>query len=281
MGFYLGTAPAAAFIWLHSPKLRCRGTDSKNGAIDLSDWIFLSGATSPWTGTGRFTGTHFYHRVDLAAVCRPVIMPCPPAGRSNKALSLPAHGIATYRLAVKTNASAGLYSIFIPNVYTDYALWVNGALLHACGSFAQTQSVYLHPQAYDFYYSGSELEIVLQLKNDALVYGGGVGQSIRLGTAEQIHQEYQVLAAVDLSLISVCLFVCFFFLVLYYYKKGQPRACVACCSLLFGLRTQSAFEYDVDNAGFSGTSVLAWLEASHADDPVHHYFHAVLYAPAL
>lgn len=138
-----------------------------------------------------------------------------------KALHLPPHGVATYRLNVKTNTAAGLYSIFVPNVYTDYALWVDDSLLHACGSFAQTQSVYLHPQTYDFYYTGSELEIVLQVKNDALIYGGGVGQSIRLGTAEQIHKEYQAHASVDLVLISICMFVGFFFLVLHHFRKDS------------------------------------------------------------
>jgi len=193
----------------------------KNGMLALSDWDFSEQGNISLDGDwafywnalllpGKFDGntpTGYY------------ALPCGWA--KYKELSLPAHGAATYRLVVKTNAATGLYSIFIPNVYTDYALWMNGELLHACGSFAQKKSVYLHPQAYDFYYAGSELEIVLQVKNDALVYGGGVGQSIRLGTAEQIHKEYQTYAAVDLSLISICMFVGCFFLVLYHYKKNN------------------------------------------------------------
>ncbi|MPM13432.1 hypothetical protein SDC9_59789 [bioreactor metagenome] len=151
---------------------------------------------------------------------------------------MPFHGVATYRLVARINAGAGFYSIFIPNVYTDYALWVDGSLLHACGSFAQEETVYLHPQAYDFYYAGSELEIVLQVKNDALVYGGGVGQSIRLGTTEQIHKEYQTHASVDLFLISISIFVGFFFLLLHHFRKDS-RELVWLCVLCFSVSVRN------------------------------------------
>ena len=143
----------------------------------------------------------------------------PSGWEKYKKLNLPVHGIATYRLELWLNAGAGLYCLYVPNVYTDYALWVNNALLHSCGSFTRTPSVYLHPECYDFYASGEELEIVLQVRNDALIYGGGVGQSIRLGTAANIRKEYQTHAAVDISLISISIFVGFFFLILHRFRK--------------------------------------------------------------
>ena len=194
---------------------------AKNGLLDLSDQNFSEQGNISLDGDWAFYWNSLILPGKFDGNTPTGYYALPSGWMKYKTLSLPVHGVATYRLLVKTNTEAGLYSIFVPNVYTDYAFWVNGALLHACGSFAQERSVYLHPQAYDFYYSGSELEIVLQVKNDALIYGGGVGQSIRLGTSEQIHKEYLMSASVDLLLISICMFVGLFILVLYHYKKNN------------------------------------------------------------
>lgn len=193
----------------------------ENGFLDLSDWDFSKQGNVSLDGDWAFYWDDLISPGDFNASEPTGYYTLPSGWAKYSALSLPSHGAATYRLVVKTSAAEGVYSIFVPNVYTDYALWVNGSLLHACGSFAQAKSVYLHPQAYDFYFTGSELEIVLQVENDALIYGGGVGQSIRLGTAEQIFKECLANAALDLSLIAVCLFAGLFFLVLYYYNKNN------------------------------------------------------------
>jgi signal transduction histidine kinase len=65
------------------------------------------------------------------------------------------------------------------------------------------------------------MEVVLQVKNDALVYGGGVGQSIRLGTSGLIHKEYTKWASIDLFLISICVFTGFVFLLLRCFNKNS------------------------------------------------------------
>ena len=193
----------------------------KSGIFDLSDWDFSEQGNISLDGNWAFYWNSLILPGKFGGNAPTGYYALPSGWIKYQVLSLPAHGAATYRLVVKTDAAARIYSIFIPNVYTDYALWVNGALLHTCGSFAQENNVYLHPQAYDFYYSGPELEIVLQIKNDALIYGGGVGQSIRLGTSEQIHKEYLTRASVDLFLISICIFVGLFIFVLYHYKKNN------------------------------------------------------------
>lgn len=193
----------------------------KNGLLDLSDWNFSQQGNISLDGDWAFYWNALLSPGDIEASAPTGYFRLPSGWVKYKALSLPAHGAATYRLAVRVNAASGLYSIFIPNVYTDYALWINGTLAHSCGSFAREKTVYLHPQAYDFYFSGAEMEILLQVKNDALIYGGGVGQSMRLGSAEQIHKEYQTLAGIDLFLISICMFVGFFFLVLHHYRPDS------------------------------------------------------------
>ncbi len=203
------TAPAAPTI--------------KQGTLELSDWDFSRQGNISLDGDWAFYWDALLSPGDFDGRAPTGYYRLPSGWAKYKELELPSHGCATYRLIVNTVSAEGLYGISIPNVYTDYALWVNGSLLHACGSFAQAQTVYLHPQIYDFYYAGSELEIILQVKNDALVYGGGVGQSIRLGTSMLIHKEYSMWTAVDLFLISICVFMGFSFLVLNLFRKNSSE----------------------------------------------------------
>lgn len=194
---------------------------AKDGILDLSDWNFSELGNVSLDGDWAFYWNELLSPGEFDGKDPTGFYRLPSGWAKYKELRLPSHGFATYRLVVKTDAATGLYGILIPNVYTEYALWINGSPIHACGSFAQDETVYLHPQTYDFYPTDSELEIILQIKNDALVYGGGVGQSIRLGTSEQIHKEYNTHAAVDLFLISICMFAGFFFLVLYHFRKNS------------------------------------------------------------
>lgn len=194
-------------------------TEAHNGMLDLAGWNFFADGNVSLDGDWAFYWDALLPPGELAGKAPTGYYRLPSGWAKYKALRLPSHGCATYRLVVSTDAAEGIYGISVPNVYTDYALWLNGSLVHACGSFARSKTVYLHPQAYDFHYVGSKLEIILQVKNDALVYGGGVGQSIRLGTSALIHRERNIRTAADVFLISICLFAGLFFLILRYFRK--------------------------------------------------------------
>jgi hypothetical protein len=194
--------------------------EAEDGFLNLSDRDLISGGPVSLDGDWAFYWDEWISPGSFAGRTPTGYYRLPSGWAKYRGLSLPVHGTATYRLVIETGADEGLYGLFVPNVYAEYALWANGALLHACGSFAGKQAVYLHPQTYSFAYSGSTLELVLQVKNDALVYGGGVGQSIRLGTQSAIERERDRWAAVDLFLSAICLFMGFFFLILHRYKKS-------------------------------------------------------------
>ncbi len=195
----------------------------KQGKLDLSGWDFSRQGNVSLDGNWAFYWDALLSPEEFGDRSPTGYYRLPSGWARYTALALPSHGRATYRLIVKTGITEGVYSLLIPNVYTEYALWVDGSLLHACGSFSQEKTVYLHPQIYDFHYAGSEMELVLQVYNNDLVYGGGVGQSIRLGTSAMIHKEHNMWAAVDLFLISVCVFMGFFFLVLYRFRANSPE----------------------------------------------------------
>lgn len=81
----------------------------------------------------------------------------PPNWTQYKGAELPSYGSATYRVVVKTDGETGLYGIILSDIYTEYALWINGKLFDACGSLEKAGSspVYLQPRLYDFVSEGN------------------------------------------------------------------------------------------------------------------------------
>lgn len=148
----------------------------------------------------------------------PLYLRVPSYWNKYKEINAPSYGYGTYRFVAETNCEPGVYSLQMPEIYTEYSLWVNGSLIEANGSFAGEPPTYVNPEIFDFYCDTSEIEIVLQVKNDTHV-NGGIGQSIRLGSATALHRERNAAIAIDMFLLSVCMFAGLFFLILFLFIR--------------------------------------------------------------
>lgn len=195
---------------------------AKNGILDLSDWDFSKKGNISLDGEWAFYWDRMLDPGEFKDAVPTGYYSAPPFWTKYERLDLPSYGSATYRILVKTDGRPELYSIKTPEIYTEYTLWINGKQIDANGRFANKRAVYLHPHTYDFYSEGTEIEIVLQIKNSSHAFGG-VGQSIKLGTAELIHREYGINAAVDLILISICFFAGFYYLILFLFRKRSKE----------------------------------------------------------
>jgi sensor histidine kinase YesM len=190
-----------------------------NGVLDLSGWDFNSGGNVSLDGDWEFYWDELIPPGGFEGK-RPLAYCSLPSGWAYyRDLALPRHGRATYRLKVKTDSADGIYSLYIPNVYSEYALYVNGGLQHACGSFNEEKTPYLHPLLCHFNLHGGETELVLQVNNELLPYGGGVGQSIRFGSIYRLQREYNFYGISDVILTSISMFSSVFFMILFYTKK--------------------------------------------------------------
>ncbi len=189
---------------------------AQNGLMDLSGWDFAAQGNVSLGGSWAFYWDELISPGHFTDAKPTGYMSLPSYWTEYAGLG--SYGRATYRLDVKTDGAVRLYGLKVPEIYTEYALWVNGELLDANGSFANSEPVYLHPRTYEFYSEASDIELLLQVKNTAHVYGG-VGQSLRLGTSAQIRGEASLGASVDLILISVSLFSAFYYLILYIFRR--------------------------------------------------------------
>lgn len=136
-------------------------------------------------------------------------------------LDLPSRGYATYRLTAKTNNTGEALSILLPEIYTEFSLWINGKLIENNGSFRKETPVYMHPDVYTTIIDRDETEIVLQIKNDAHS-NAGIGQSIIIGSPHNINRERNFLLCMDIFLISICFFAGLYHLILFLYKRNDP-----------------------------------------------------------
>ena len=212
--------------------------EAQNGMLDLSDRDFRE------SGNTRLSGDWAFYPGELILPgdfdddsLSPQYCRVPEYWTRHDDLSLPSHGVGTYRLLVATDGTQDHFGLKIPEIYTEYSLWVNGTLLEANGSFADSPPVYLHPGTLMFSTKEPVLEIVLQIKNDLHVYAG-IGQNIWLGGEESIRRESLLRSAFDFFLFAICLSAFVYHLILSLYRRGD-RALMHFSILCFtvGIRT--------------------------------------------
>ncbi len=201
-----------------TPEARQADVRAHDGVIDISqidldeietirldgDWSFYSGQIIDPGGFETAVPTGYYN--------------VPEYWTKYAGLNLPAKMDATYRLVIHTDEDSRALSIRTPEIYTEYALWINGISVERTGSFADRTIRYLHPEVYDFDTDGQDVEIVLQIRNDVHA-NAGIGQSLRLGTPQSIQRSSGFGAAGDLIIITFCVSAGLYHLVYFLFRR--------------------------------------------------------------
>ena len=145
---------------------------------------------------------------------------------------LTGEGYATYRLIIKKDREPSLLSLDIPNVYTNYALWINGTKLASNGLVSTEASrarPEWQPKVKIFEAPGETVEIILQVSNFHH-NRGGVHKSIKLGTPENINRHHESIIVSNVFMVGGLLILGAFFIGFFLIRKGGQRA-----TLYFGL----------------------------------------------
>ncbi len=196
----------------------------ENGKLDLTDWDFEDDGNVKLDGDWEFYWDQIIMPEEFAGSAPKMtgMYPVPVYWTKYAGLNLPSKGDATYRLLVDTESEYELIGISTPELYTEYALYVNGQLLVGNGKLGGTSFRYLDPDVFMFEPGSDRIEIVLQIHNHTHV-NAGIGQSIILGTPEKIFWKDIVETAVDLSLVGICLFAGIYHFVLYLYRREEYK----------------------------------------------------------
>ncbi|MCF8089886.1 MAG: diguanylate cyclase [Desulfotignum sp.] len=154
--------------------------------------------------------------------------PVPEYWTSYPDLSLLPEGEATYRLRVHIMKKDRPVSLSIPEIFTEYRLFVNGHLMDSHGRFSDGKIRFLSPRIYTFYNNQDTIEILLNIANQNHA-NAGIGQSFFLGSPENIHKQYRLNTIIEMILVAVCLFAGIYHCILFSLRKKEREL------LFFGL----------------------------------------------
>ncbi|MGI6114119.1 MAG: diguanylate cyclase [Mahellales bacterium] len=132
---------------------------------------------------------------------------------------LSSDGYATYRLLFKIEEDKKL-GLKIPRIFTSYKLWVNGEMIAHAGRIGQSRETmvpqYL-PQAALFESRQGMNEIVIQVSN-YYHRSGGILESIKLGSANQILDKRYKGIAYELFLFGSLIIIGIYQLFLFFFR---------------------------------------------------------------
>lgn len=148
------------------------------------------------------------------------------------------NGVATYHLELTLPDTIHTYSLEINTVYTAYELWGNGRLLTKVGEVGdtpestqqdfQTQLVEL-PQ-------NQKIQLFLQVASWEHRRGGGVADPIRIGTKNQIQENWKSNFMGQLIVFTVIFTLSFYLFLLYFFYPNKSYVYLGLFALLGGLR---------------------------------------------
>ncbi len=154
--------------------------------------------------------------------------PVPGYWTSYEGLSLQPEGEATYRVLINVRQTHRPLSLSIPEIFTEYRLYVNGQLMAGHGRFSGDSIRFLSPQIFTFYNTRDTIEILINIANQHHA-NAGIGQSFFLGSPETIHKQYRLNTLIEMVLVAVCLFAGIYHCILFSLRHTEKDL------LFFGL----------------------------------------------
>lgn len=134
----------------------------------------------------------------------------------------PSVGYGTYRLRIRTSGQNKNYAVRTPEIFSEYRLWINGAIVDEHGTLAGGNIRFLKPAVYAFHADNRVIEIVLQVKNSS--HGNaGIGQSFIFGETRSVYRRYIIDISLEIILIAVCLFAGLYHLVIFIFRTEEKE----------------------------------------------------------
>ncbi len=148
--------------------------------------------------------------------------PVPRYWTAYEGLSLPPEGSASYRLRIHVDKINRPLSLMIPEIFTEYQLFVNGNILDSHGKFADGRIRFLSPRIFTFHNSNDTIEILLNIENHS--HGNaGIGQSFFLGAPEKILKQHLFSTIIEMILVAVCLFAGIYHIILFSLRSKEKE----------------------------------------------------------
>lgn len=159
-------------------------------------------------------------------------------GEFSERHELDGYGFATYSARVFVNPSLEMLSVELPDVYSNYHLWINGQLVASNGEVgtSRAESVPQWLPKTVVFRANDTLDFVLQVSN-FYHRRGGSNDHIYLGTPEQLYEKRESAVITNIVLFSgLALIGCFFFVLFFFFGKNRAALFFAAICLTWAIR---------------------------------------------
>jgi two-component system sensor histidine kinase ChiS len=195
---------------------------AEGGIMDLSAYDFVKGDLIKLDGEWEFywdrlLGPGDFRKTDARAARYGAV---PLYWTEYRDAQLPARGGATYRLRIKTSGVREALSIQMPEIFTEFKLWINGRVMDAHGSFTGNAVRFLKPDLCTFLNDSGTIEIILQIRNYAHS-NAGIGQSFLLGSPERVSRNRLSSLLLEMILISICIFASIYHIIMFAFRREE------------------------------------------------------------
>ena len=159
---------------------------------------------------------------------------------------LTGNGYATYRLQIIKDENQDVLSLYIPNIYTSYALYVNEELIAENGqvgtikaeSYAQWK-----PQIKVFETTEPKIDLILHVSN-FYHNRGGIHKPLKLGSYESVIHQNATIVISNILLFGGLLILGAFFIGFFFIRQGQRATLFfGLLCLLWGIRSLFSNSY--------------------------------------
>ncbi|MBI9104762.1 MAG: diguanylate cyclase [Spirochaetales bacterium] len=137
-------------------------------------------------------------------------------------------GQGTYRLLIETCGQCRYYGISLPEIFSEYKLWINDELIDARWAEDGEPVLFLKPTTFFIYSESNTLELVLQVRNRSHS-NAGIGQSIMIGSEQNTYRSHICNISLDVILIAICMFAGMYHTIIFIFRKEEKEL------LYFGL----------------------------------------------
>jgi|GEM_PF-1253019 len=192
------------------------------GVLDLSRWDFTGNKIIRLDGEWEFYRNRF-----IDPLTKPVpgsleepsyiIVPSWWPGNTVDGRPIASTGYASYRLKILIPGNAPPLSLKFRSIHTAYRAYINGRLISARGTAAETAAASRAETIYciaDLINNEPVLDLVIHVSNFSHK-NGGIFISQLLGTEEEIHRDNDILIAINFFLFGSIIIIGFYYLLLF------------------------------------------------------------------
>ncbi len=215
-----------------------------NGYLDLTSWDFNKGEVF-LNGEWEFYPNQLLYPGDFRSsetVLSGTLLDVPSTWKNyqiNENGTL-FKGFATYRLIFETAKQSKLFIFRFGEIHSAYSMFLNGKLVASLGKVAESKDAYtikMHPQVSGLFTPDTKNEIVLQISNFEMPFGG-LASMVEMGIAKKILHKREKSIIIEALLFGAILIMGIYHLGHYLLKRNDYSSLYfAVFCLILALRT--------------------------------------------